>query len=65
MIQLKCNGKVTEVGGDDLMTEFEDRIEKWNNETSGWDKEGNLWSVKELPDITEYGGDDVTESSSG
>ena len=56
MIQLKCNGKVFEVGGDELMTEFEDRIEKWNTESSGWDEHGNLWSVKNLPDIIEYGG---------
>lgn len=54
MLQLKCNDRVVVVGGDAVVEEFEDAVVQYNTATSGWDKDGNFWVIRELPDITEY-----------
>lgn len=54
MIALRRDGVVVEVGDDLVMDDFEDAVVTWNNEFSGWDADGHFWSVRELPDVTEY-----------
>jgi hypothetical protein len=54
MLELRKNNEVMEVGDEEVMATFEHAVVSWNSETSGWDEDGNFWSVRELPDLVEY-----------
>lgn len=46
MYRLYCNGVLQQEGGDEVFDTFESRVERWNDETSGWDGSGNWLSLR-------------------
>jgi len=52
MLELRRNNRVVMQTDDDLVMEmFEAMVTVWNDETSGWDRIGAFWSVREVPAI--------------
>lgn len=54
MIQLRHNGRVVLVGDTRVLDDFKRKVYIPITETIGLDECGNIWSVRTLPDVTEY-----------
>lgn len=54
MLVLTQNGQPFAVGDDALWHEFEEHVVRWRDKESGWDADGVLWAIRELPDRPEF-----------